>query len=57
MRELAQWISGKVHSNRGNSRCKGPKEGCAWCVEEESGGLEQGESEGKKEDDVIQVGG
>lgn len=34
-------MSGKVNSKRGSSQCKGPKEACVWCAEEESGGLEE----------------
>lgn len=41
----------KIKGNKGASSCKGPKEGHAWCVEVESGYLEQ------REDDVIQLRG
>lgn len=42
MREPALWISGEVHSSRGNSSIKALKRD-VWCAEEESRVLEQRE--------------
>lgn len=54
MRGPAPEISGKMHSSRGNSGCKGP-EGRAWCVKEELGSLELASR--AREEDIIQTRG